>query len=497
MKNKRTCHSGSDECNDCPSDFPNKNCPEYIEKPTLNPVLKSFWKTKADIKVLKGGRASSKTWDTAGFSVFLASTYTVKFLCVRQFQNRISESVYAVIKVQIERFGLQDEFDVQKTVIRHKKTGSEFHFYGIHRNIAEIKGFEGADILWIEEGEGLTTEQWKDLDPTIRKEGSEVWLIYNPRLETDFVEISEIFKHDPENGVTVRNINYDENPFLSQTMLRKINKLKKLDYEEYEHIYLGIPRSNDDDAVIKRSWIMAAIDAHIKLDIDILGDKQIGFDIADSGKDLCSQTFRYGIVALWKESWKAREDELLKSCTRVYRKAVDLDASITYDSIGVGAHSGGKFQELNDENKENGIKGDVKYNKFIAGASVINPDEYYINTGDEKTKNKDFFCNLKSQSWWGVGDRFRNTYNAIVNDEKFEVEDMISISSDMPGISNLITELSTPKRDFAKDGRVKVESKEDLAKRDIPSHNDADGFIMAFAAKKIDHMRKLLEMVAS
>jgi len=461
----------------------------YIEKhgdpstwsgsPTLNPALKSFWKTKADLKILKGGRASSKTWDTAGFAIFLASNYSVKFLCVRQFQNRISESVYSVLKVQIERFGLFNDFEIFNNIIRHKKTGSEFHFYGIHRNIAEIKGFEGADICWIEEGEGLTAEQWTYIEPTLRKEGSECWIIYNPRLETDFIETSSLFKHDPENGVIVRRINYDENPFLSETMLRKIMRLKRFDFEEYEHVYLGIPKSNDDEAVIKRSWIMAAIDAHIKLDIEILGSKEIGFDVADSGLDLCAQVYRHGIVALWGEHWKAGEDELLKSCIRVYNKAVEFNAHINYDSIGVGATAGSKFKELNEENEK-----EINFTKFIAGAAVINPDDFYINAETEKITNAEFFCNLKSQAWWLIADRFRNTYNAMINGEKFEPEDLISISSDMPGIDNLIFELSTPRRDFAKDGRVKVESKEDLAKRDIKSPNDADAFIMAFAPKK-------------
>lgn len=449
------------------------------DKPTLNSALKGFWRTKADLKVLKGGRSSSKTWDAAGFAVFLASNYTVKFLCVRQFQNKIAQSVYAVLKIQIARFGLESEFIIQNNVIRHKETGSEFHFYGIHRHIEEIKGFEGADICWIEEGEGLTSEQWKHIEPTIRKEGSEIWLLYNPRLETDFVETSDIFKHDPDNGVIVRHINYDENPFLSQTILRKIERLKKRDREEYEHVYLGIPKSNDDEAVIKRSWIMAAIDAHIKLDIDILGAKELGFDVADSGKDLCSQTYRHGIVALWAEHWKAGEDELLKSCTRVYRKAVEFGAHVNYDSIGVGALAGSKFKELNEESKN-----DITFAKFIAGGKVINPKKYYVKAGKEKITNEEFFSNLKAQAWWLVADRFRNTYNAVVNGEKFDTEDLISISSDIPNLQNLIFELSTPRRDFAKDGRVKVESKEDLAKRDIDSPNDADSFIMAYAPAK-------------
>jgi len=448
---------------------------------SLNPALKDFWQTKSDVKILKGGRASSKTWDAAGFAVFLASQYTVKFLCMRQFQNKIQESVYAILVIQIDRFGLRDEFDILKTVIRHRGTGSEFHFYGIHRNIAEIKGFEGADIGWIEEGEGLTKEQWSIIEPTLRKEGAEAWILYNPRLVSDFVEM---FQSSNDEGVLVRQINYDENPFLSSTMMRKINRLKASDPDEYEHIYLGIPKTDDDDVVIKRSWIQAAIDAHIKLDIEPLGEKRIGFDVADSGSDLCAQIYAHGIVALWGEHWKGREDELLKSCTRVYSKAIEYGASVNYDSIGVGASAGAKFQDLNEARSEEGMYGKVNYSKFVAGAKVVNPDANYIETDDEKVTNADFFANLKAQAWWLVADRFRNTYNAVMNGEHFEEDQLISISSEMPNLANLVTELSTPYRKFDNAGRVKVESKDDLKKREVDSPNDADAFIMAYAPQE-------------
>mgnify|MGYP003645392902 CR=1 FL=1 len=455
---------------------------------TLNPVLKTFWKTKADTKVLKGGRASSKTWDCAGFAIFLAANYTVKFLCMRQFQNKIKESVYAILVIQIERFGLTHEFDIRASEIHHKTTGSSFHFYGIHRDIAEIKGFEGADIGWIEEGEGLTALQWEVIEPTLRNEGAECWILYNPRLVSDFVEK---FMHDPENGVIVRHINYDENEFLSNTMLRKIQRMKEADPDQFEHIYLGVARKDDDDVVIKRSYIEAAIDAHIKLKIEAKGDCQIGYDVADGGKDLNSQVLRKGIVAQWGEHWKGKEDELLVSCERVYHQAHKYKAKIRYDSIGVGASCGAKFEEINKARKEEDFyHTSVRYGKFVAGGRVINPDGYYIEpdsdggSTEDGVTNKDFFENLKAQEWWKVADRFRNTYNAVTKGHIFEEHELISISSSMPNLGNLITELSTPRRKFSKNGKVMVESKEDLKKREVESPNDADAFINAYASEE-------------
>lgn len=448
-----------------------------MTRPSLNPNLKEFWRTKADIKILKGGRASSKTWDAAGFSVYLSSNYKTKYLCIRQFQNRIRDSVHAVLAGQIDRFYMNDKFQILENTIRCPSTGSEFFFYGMSRNTAEIKGFEGADIIWIEEGEGLTKEQWEIIEPTARKEGAEIWILYNPRLVNDFVES---FKHDPENGIIVKHINYIDNPFLSDTMARKIERMKSADYEQYQHIYLGVPKTDDDAAVIKRSWIEAAIDAHVKLEIEVTGEKRIGFDVADSGGDLNAQIYRHGILASWGEHWKAGEDELLKSCRRVYSKAREFEAKINYDSIGVGALAGSVFADLNEENNER-----ITYAKFIAGGGLINPTKYYIDDGgDGRIKNEDFFSNLKAQAWWSVADRFRNTFNAVTKGMEFEPDELISISSDMPNLDNLITELSTPHKHYDKVGKVKVESKDDLAKRDIASPNDADAFIMAFAPEK-------------
>ena len=80
--------------------------------PTLNPVLRDFWTTPARGRVLYGGRISTKSWDAAGFAIFLASNFRVRFLCTRQFQNKIAESVYTLLKIQIERFGLQNSSKV-------------------------------------------------------------------------------------------------------------------------------------------------------------------------------------------------------------------------------------------------------------------------------------------------------------------------------------------------------------------------------------------------
>lgn len=427
--------------------------------------------------MLYGGRASSKSWDAAGIAIFLADKYKLRFLCTRQIQNKIDESVYALLKIQIERFGLRHRFRILDNKIINRFTGSEFMFYGLWRHVSEIKSLESIDVLWNEEAHGITEAQWEILEPTIRKEGSECWFIFNPTLVTDFVWRN--FVVDPPADTIVRKINYDENGFLSKTMLNVIAAAKQRDPEVFEHVYLGVPRTDDDQAIIKLSWVEAAIDAHKKLGFAPSGRKRIGFDVADSGADKCANVYRHGSVAYWADEWKAKEDELMKSCKRTYQAAAERGAEIVYDSIGVGASSGSKFAEINEERKkENPYNAQsISFSKFNAGAGVHEPDDEY----QPDITNQDFFANLKAQAWWMVADRLRNTYNAVTHGEKFPVDELLSIDGDCPHLDKLKYELSTPKRDFDKNGRVMVETKKDLAKRDVPSPNIADAFIMAFA----------------
>lgn len=444
---------------------------------TLNPCLKDFWLKPARNRVLYGGRASSKSWDAAGFAVFLASNYNVRFLCTRQFQNRIADSVYSLIKFRAEEFGLADQFIFQESTIRHKQTGSEFLFYGIARNLDEIKSTEGIDIAWHEECHLMTANQWKIINPTLRKDGSQHWLIFNPRFATDFVY--QRFVVSPPPDTIVRQINYDENQFLSKTMLDVINAAKLENADEFSHIYLGVPMNDDDKVIIKQSWIDAAIDAHLRLKFQAEGKKIIGFDVADDGNDKCANVFAHGSIALWCEEWKGQEDELLKSCSRTYRNALERDAEIGYDCIGVGASAGAKFDELNNVGSAK-----LRYYKFNAGDAVHEPDKYYKSDSMSKIKNRDFFSNLKAQAWWLIADRFRNTYDAVHNGTVYPTDELISISSDMPMLAKLKSELATPRRDFDANGRVKVESKKDLAKREIQSPNLADAFVIAFTPIK-------------
>ena len=439
----------------------------------MNPYLKEFWITPSRFKVLYGGRDSSKSWDAAANAIRLANSLKLRFLCTRMFQNRIEESVYTLLINQINRFGFQDDYTILKNKIVNNKTQSEFNFIGLERNIEEVKSYEGVDILWNEESHSLSESTWDILEPTIRKDSSEIWLIFNPRLATDF--IYNKFVVNPPHNAVVRKINYNENPFISDVSKTTIEDMKEQDYEKYLHVYEGLPVQDDDEVIIKRSWLDSCIDAHKKLNIEVSGEKITGYDVADSGEDLNAFVNKHGVLITKVHQWKAKEDDLVRSAKIVRNEAIKFKSIVRYDSIGVGAGVGSNINELNkaDDNQ-------VASEAFNSGGAVLNKEQEY----ELGVKNKDYFSNVKAQMWKGVADRVLETHNAITKGLPFDKDNIISISSECDFIEVLLTELSTPRRDYDQSGKFKVESKKDLAKRGVKSPNLADAFVMCFAPNK-------------
>ena len=100
------------------------------------------------------------------------------------------------------------------------------------------------------------------------------------------------------------------------------------------------------------------------------------------------------------------------------------------------------------------------------------------------------FENLKAQAWRDVADRLMNTYNAVTKGHKFDVSDMISISSELSDLEDLKIELCTPHSDYSKRGLDMVESKKDVTKRLGVSHDLADSFIIAACPHLVKQQRK-------
>lgn len=191
---------------------------------------------KARYKAAYGGRGSSKSWSFGRALILLAVSRKIRILCARQIQASIKDSVHKLLCDSIDALGLTRFFVITRDSIRCIN-GSEFFFKGIQNNVNEIKSMEGIDYCWVEEAQNVSQESWDILIPTIRKEGSEIWVTFNPDREEDATY--RMFVTNPPDDCISVQINYDQNPWFPDTLRREMEYCKRVDYGKYEHVWLG------------------------------------------------------------------------------------------------------------------------------------------------------------------------------------------------------------------------------------------------------------------
>ena len=215
----------------------------------------------ARYKILYGGRGGAKSWGVARALLIQAAATPLRILCAREFQNSIVESVHHLLHAQIEAVGLGSFYEIQASLIRGAN-GSEFVFAGLRNNVTKIKSFEGVDRVWIEEAQTVSKSSWEVLIPTIRKEASEIWMTFNPELETD--ETFQRFVIHPPIGAKVVKINWNDNPWLPMTLRREKDELKVRDPDAYQNVWEGNCRVTLDGAIYARELRLAQEEGRIR-----------------------------------------------------------------------------------------------------------------------------------------------------------------------------------------------------------------------------------------
>ena len=215
---------------------------------------------KSRYKVLFGGRGGAKSWGVARALLILAAKDPLRILCAREFQTSLKDSVHKLLCDQIQALGLETFYDVTQATIRGKNN-SEFNFVGLKNNVANVKSYEGVDICWVEEAQTVSRSSWNTLIPTIRKENSEIWVTFNPELETDET-FQRFVVHAPDNAI-VQKINWSDNPWFPNTLREEKDQLKARDLQAYNNVWEGLCRVTVDGAIFAEQMQQAEFDGRI------------------------------------------------------------------------------------------------------------------------------------------------------------------------------------------------------------------------------------------
>ncbi|MCQ2975119.1 MAG: PBSX family phage terminase large subunit [Bacteroidales bacterium] len=199
---------------------------------------------------LPGGRSSGKSFFVAHYLLQKLMVDNIDLLCAREHQNSIAESNYKLFTNIIDKYNLP--FDVQATKIICKLTGSTIVFVGLSDVTADnIKSYEDFGLVWLEEAQKISKKSWEVLNPTIRREGAQIFITMNPEVPHHrhpiMSELTTIYKED----TLLLHVNYTDNPFVSKDIIKMAEIQKKHKPEEYARIWLGEPDDGSATAVVK------------------------------------------------------------------------------------------------------------------------------------------------------------------------------------------------------------------------------------------------------
>ena len=211
------------DCREVKAEFPRK----------LQPLFEP-----ARYKVFHSGRDAGKSWGFARALLIQGSQKPIRVLCARETQKSIRDSVHKLLADQVEMLGMGEVYHVLQSSITND-LGTEFVFTGLSdQTVESVKSYEGIDICWVEEAQAFSDRSWNILTKTIRKADSEIWISFNPELDTDPTWVRFVENVYP--GSIVVGLTYRDNPWHSQVMEdERIRDSKILSHIDYQNIWEG------------------------------------------------------------------------------------------------------------------------------------------------------------------------------------------------------------------------------------------------------------------
>jgi len=244
---KRYSKNGKSQAGQKPKPKPKGKVLQIKTLPAFRPL-----DCDARYKGAKGGRGSAKSWFFADSAIQLLYNYpNTRFLCVREVQRSLQQSVKLLLEDRIKDLGVGDHFKVLNTHIECGNSGRVI-FQGMSNQTAEsVKSFEGYDVAWVEEAQSFSQRSLDLLRPTIRKPGSQLWFSWNPMSPKDPVD-AFFLKNPPKDAVSV-HVSYEDNIWFPEVLRNEMEYDKRRDPDKYAHIWLGHYQKQSQARVFK-NW---------------------------------------------------------------------------------------------------------------------------------------------------------------------------------------------------------------------------------------------------
>lgn len=235
---------------------------------TLNNKYKPLFENDTRYFIVTGGRGSSKSFGVGTFTNLLSFEQGHKILFTRQTMTSAHLSIIPEFQEKIDLMNLNELFDITKSEIRNKQSGSEIIFRGIRTSsgdqTANLKSLQGVTTWVLDEAEELTDETTFDkINLSLRQKGKQnrVILILNPATKEHWIYKKFFEDRGVQEGfngikddVTYIHTTYEDNiDNLDQSFINEILRLKETNPQKYKHQILG-GWLNKAEGVVFTNW---------------------------------------------------------------------------------------------------------------------------------------------------------------------------------------------------------------------------------------------------
>ena len=196
--------------------------------------------------LLTGGRGSAKSFHVSTFLLNLTYEKGHTILFTRYTMIAAHISIIPEFLEKIDILGKHADFEITKTDITNKATGSKILFRGIKTSsgnqTANLKSIQGVTTWVLDEAEELTEENtFNTIDLSIRHKSlpNRVIMVMNPSHRTHFI-YKRWFEGGRQPDTTYIHTSYRDNiDNLSQSFIDQAAKTKAINEERYNHLFLG------------------------------------------------------------------------------------------------------------------------------------------------------------------------------------------------------------------------------------------------------------------
>ena len=209
----------------------------------IPPALIPVFQGKARYRGAYGGRGSGKTRTFALMTAVQGYKHgraggSGQILCGREFMNSLDDSSLEEVKSAIKSVPWLDAYyECGDKYIKSRDGRISYVFAGLRRSLDSLKSKARLIVAWIDEAETVSEAAWRKLIPTVREEGSEIWVTWNPESKESATH-KRFRINTPDDSKIVR-INWNENPWFPETLEKERLEDKAKRPDIYDHVWEG------------------------------------------------------------------------------------------------------------------------------------------------------------------------------------------------------------------------------------------------------------------